>query len=143
MKPRVTLAAVFTAVVGLVIAPGHLDPPLGSIAVLAIAAGAGAAGVLNMWYDADIAPGVQSRAAGSRARKRLHSNLFQPATQSRFLLSRSMSKRQCCSPSIFFHVVVDTVWLKRQTLKTSSLAARRRYHSVGDWQGDGNRKDRA
>src|SRR3954464_15314353 len=54
MKPRVMLLAVFTAVVGLVIAPGHLDPLLGSIAILAIAAGAGAAGVFNMWYDADI-----------------------------------------------------------------------------------------
>jgi hypothetical protein len=54
MKPRVMLLAVFTAVVGLVIAPGHPDALLGSIAVLAIAAGAGAAGVLNMWYDADI-----------------------------------------------------------------------------------------
>src|SRR4051794_21826139 len=54
MKPRVMLLAVFTAVVGLVIAPGHLDPFLGSIAVLAIAVGAGAAGALNMWYDADI-----------------------------------------------------------------------------------------
>jgi heme o synthase len=36
------------------IAPGHLDPLLRSVAILAIAAGAGAAGVLNMWYDADI-----------------------------------------------------------------------------------------
>ena len=54
MKPRVMSLAVFTALVGLMIAPGHLDPLLGSIAVLAIAAGAGAAGVLNMWYDADI-----------------------------------------------------------------------------------------
>src|SRR5258705_1516985 len=54
MKPRVMLLAVFTALVGLIIAPGHLDPLLGSIAILGIAAGAGAAGVLNMWYDADI-----------------------------------------------------------------------------------------
>jgi protoheme IX farnesyltransferase len=54
MKPRVMLLAVFTAHVGLVIAPGHLAPLLGSIVILAIAAGAGAAGVLNMWYDADI-----------------------------------------------------------------------------------------
>jgi heme o synthase len=46
--------AVFTALVGLMIAPGHLDPLLRSVAILAIAAGAGAAGVLNMWYDADI-----------------------------------------------------------------------------------------
>src|SRR6266705_6673869 len=54
MKPRVMVLAVFTALVGLMIAPGHLDPLLGSIAVLAIAAGAVAAVVLNMWYDADI-----------------------------------------------------------------------------------------
>src|SRR5882757_7609114 len=54
MKPRVMLLAVFTALVGLIIAPGGLDPLLGSIAILGIAAGAGAAGVLNMWYDADI-----------------------------------------------------------------------------------------
>src|SRR3954468_10970787 len=54
MKPRVMVLAVFTAFVGLMIAPGHHDPFLGSIAILAIAAGAGAAGVLNMWRDADI-----------------------------------------------------------------------------------------
>jgi heme o synthase len=54
MKPRVMSFAVFTALVGLMIAPGHLDPLLRSVAILAIAAGAGAAGVLNMWYDADI-----------------------------------------------------------------------------------------
>src|SRR5258708_26667181 len=54
MKPRVMLLAVFTALVGLIIAPGDLNAFLGSIAILTIAAGAGAAGVLNMWYDADI-----------------------------------------------------------------------------------------
>ena len=47
MKPRVMLLAVFTALVGLMIAPGHLDPLLGFIAIFGIAAGAGAAGVLN------------------------------------------------------------------------------------------------
>src|SRR5712675_1450804 len=62
MKPRVMVLAVFTSVVGLMIAPGHLDPLLASTAVLAIAAGAGAAGVLNMWYDADI-DGVMTRTA--------------------------------------------------------------------------------
>src|SRR5258707_6375253 len=46
--------AVFPALVGLSIAPVRLDPLATLAAVLAIAAGAGAAGVLNMWYDADI-----------------------------------------------------------------------------------------
>src|SRR5271165_6206420 len=54
MKPRVMFLAVFTAFVGMMIAPIHPDPLLGSIAMLAITVGAGAAGVLNMWYDADI-----------------------------------------------------------------------------------------
>src|SRR5436305_12499473 len=63
MKPRVMSLAVFTALVGLVIAPTHLDPLLASIAVITIAAGAGAAGVLNMWYDADI-DAVMARTAG-------------------------------------------------------------------------------
>ncbi|MFZ2075067.1 MAG: UbiA family prenyltransferase, partial [Xanthobacteraceae bacterium] len=54
MKPRVMSLAVFTSFVGLTTAPSHLDPLLGSVAIVAVAAGAGAAGVLNMWYDADI-----------------------------------------------------------------------------------------
>src|SRR5262245_46882040 len=53
-KPRVMALAVFTAFVGLMIAPYHLDPVLQSVAMLSIATGAGAAGVLNTWYDADI-----------------------------------------------------------------------------------------
>src|SRR6266853_6860404 len=53
-KPRVMMLAVFTALVGLSSAPVRLDPLTTFAAVLAIAAGAGAAGVLNMWYDADI-----------------------------------------------------------------------------------------
>jgi protoheme IX farnesyltransferase len=61
-KPRVMLLAVLTALVGLMIAPGNVDPLLGSIAILAIAAGAGAAAALNMWCDADI--DAVTRAAG-------------------------------------------------------------------------------
>jgi protoheme IX farnesyltransferase len=60
MKPRVMLLGVFTALVGFLTAPTHPDPLLGFIALLAIAMGAGAAGVLNMWYDADI-DGVMTR----------------------------------------------------------------------------------
>jgi protoheme IX farnesyltransferase len=53
-KPRVMMLAVFTALAGLSSAPVRLDPLATLAGVLAIAAGAGAAGVLNMWYDADI-----------------------------------------------------------------------------------------
>ena len=54
LKPRVMSLVVFTALVGLVIAPGHLHPVLAFTALLCIAVGAGASGALNMWYDADI-----------------------------------------------------------------------------------------
>src|SRR5882757_1886366 len=54
LKPRVMSLVVFTGLVGLLVAPGHLHPVLGFTALLCIAIGAGAAGALNMWYDADI-----------------------------------------------------------------------------------------
>src|ERR1700686_931049 len=54
MKPRVMSLVVFTALVGLVIAPGHIHPVIGFTALLCITVGAGAAGALNMWFDADI-----------------------------------------------------------------------------------------
>lgn len=54
MKPRVMSLVVFTALVGMVAAPGELHPVLAAISLLCIAVGAGASGALNMWYDADI-----------------------------------------------------------------------------------------
>src|ERR1051325_4103571 len=63
LKPRVMSLVVFTALVGLMVAPGHVHPLIGFIALLCIAVGAGAAGALNMWYDADI-DAVMARTAG-------------------------------------------------------------------------------
>ena len=54
LKPRVMSLVVFTALVGMLVAPGHVHPVIGFTALLCIAVGAGAAGALNMWYDADI-----------------------------------------------------------------------------------------
>ena len=75
MKPRVMSLAVFTAFVGLTIAPGHLDPLLGSVAILAIAAGAGAAGVLVLLgAELEVAGVVDRRRRrhrGTRGRVRL------------------------------------------------------------------------
>src|SRR6202048_5016307 len=63
MKPRVMSLVVFTALVGLILAPGHMHPVIAFTALLCIAVGAGAAGALNMWYDADIAARM-TRTAG-------------------------------------------------------------------------------
>src|ERR1051325_5921886 len=54
MKLRVMSLVVFTALVGLLVAPGSVHPVIGFTALLCIAVGAGASGALNMWYDADI-----------------------------------------------------------------------------------------
>ena len=54
MKPRVMSLVVFTALVGMVLAPDPMHPALAAIALICIAVGAGASGALNMWYDADI-----------------------------------------------------------------------------------------
>ena len=62
LKPRVMSLVVFTAFVGLVMAPGVAHPTIAVVAILAIAVGAGASGALNMWYDADI-DAVMSRTA--------------------------------------------------------------------------------
>ena len=54
LKPRVMSLVVFTALVGLVAAPGSVHPFIAFVAVLCIAVGGGAAGALNMWWESDI-----------------------------------------------------------------------------------------
>ena len=77
LKPRVMSLVIFTAFVGLIAAPGTIHPWIGFVALLAIAVGAGAAGALNMWYDADIdahdeahGEAAGARRARSRPRRR-------------------------------------------------------------------------
>ena len=54
LKPRVMSLVVFTGFAGMYVAPGSLHPLLFAIALFAIAAGAGASGAINQWYDRDI-----------------------------------------------------------------------------------------
>ena len=122
MKPRVMLLAVFTALVGLMIAPGQLDPALEVIAILAIATGAGAAGVLNMWYDADI-DSVMTRTAkrpiprGRVSRTEALSFGLALAVGAVAVLGLALNLKAAAllAFAIFFYVVVYTVWLKRST----------------------------
>jgi heme o synthase len=122
MKPRVMLLAVFTALVGLVIAPDHLDPLPGFIAVLAIAAGAGAAGVLNMWYDADIDAVMARTAARAIPRCRISRTealafglALAGSSVAVLALTLNIKAAALLAFTIFFYVVVYTVWLKRST----------------------------
>ena len=121
-KPRVMLLAVFTALVGLMIAPGHLDAFLASIAILAIAAGAAAAGVLNMWYDADI-----DRVMTRTAMRPIPRGTVSPLEALVFglilagggvaVLGLAVNAKAAAllAFSIFFYVVIYTMWLKRLT----------------------------
>ena len=122
LKPRVMALAVFTAFVGLMVAPGAMNPVIAVIAIGAIAVGAGAAGALNMWYDADI------DALMSRTSKRpVPSGRVLPAEALGFGLLLSILSvmtlgvavgwlaASLLAFTIFFYVVVYTMWLKRST----------------------------
>ena len=106
----------------MVIAPGHLDPLLASLAILAIAAGAGAAGVLNMWYDADIdalmprtAMRPIPRGAVSRKEALVFGLALAAAAVVVLALALNITAAALLAFTIFFYVVVYTVWLKRHT----------------------------
>jgi protoheme IX farnesyltransferase len=122
MKPRVMLLAVFTALVGLMIAPDHLDPLLGSVAIVAIAAGAGAAGVLNMWYDADI-DAMMSRTAWrpiprgkiSRPEALVFGLVLACGAVAVLAIVTNVRAAALLAFAIFFYAVVYTICLKRST----------------------------
>ena len=122
MKPRVMLLAVFTAFAGLMIAPVSLDPRLGSLAMVAIAVGAGAAGVLNMWYDADIDAVMTRTARRPIPRGRISRRgalAFGLCLSCGAVLVLGMATNVAAAGllafTIFFYVVVYTLWLKRIT----------------------------
>jgi protoheme IX farnesyltransferase len=132
MKPRVMLLAVFTALVGLMIAftalvglmiaPGHLDALHASIAIVTVAAGGGAAGVLNMWYEADI-DAVMTRTAMRPIPRgkisRVEALVFGVALASSAVAVLGFALNVLAAAllafTIFFYVVVYTMWLKRRT----------------------------
>lgn len=122
MKPRVMSLVVFTAIVGLMVAPGSLPLYNSVIAILCIALGAGASGALNMWYDADI------DAQMTRTKKRpLPRGIMAPRTALTFGIFMSvvsvwmlgLATNYVASGllafTIFFYLVVYTMWLKRRT----------------------------
>jgi protoheme IX farnesyltransferase len=116
------MLAVFTALVGLSSAPVRLDALATFAAVLAIAAGAGAAGVLNMWYDADI-DAVMTRTA-MRPIPRGKISRFEALVFGLVLggfavavlgLATNLTAASLLACAILFYIVVYTAWLKRTT----------------------------
>ncbi len=122
MKPRVMSLVVFTALVGLVLAPGHLHPVIGLTALICIAVGAGASGALNMWYDADI-DARMARTAGRpipagrvRPGEALAFGLVLAGFSVAVLgLLVNVVAAALLALTIGFYVVIYTMWLKRWT----------------------------
>jgi protoheme IX farnesyltransferase len=122
LKPRVMSLVVFTALAGMLIAPQGLHPVLAAISLLAIAVGAGASGALNMWYDADI-DAVMARTARRpvpAGRVSRDEALTFGLTLSAFAivtlgLAANWLAAFLLAFTIFFYVVVYTIWLKRRT----------------------------
>jgi protoheme IX farnesyltransferase len=121
-KPRVMMLAVFTALVGLSSAPGRLDALTTLAAVVAIAAGAGSAGAINMWYDADI-DAVMSRTA-MRPIPRGKVSRFEALVLGFGLggfavavlaFATNLTAAALMACTILFYVLVYTAWLKRTT----------------------------
>jgi heme o synthase len=122
MKPRVMSLVVFTALVGLVVAPSHVNPVIGFAALLCITVGAGAAGALNMWYDADIDARMARTAGRPIPRGRIKAGeaagfgltLAAFSVVSLGLLVNVLAAALLAF-TIFFYVVIYTMWLKRST----------------------------
>jgi protoheme IX farnesyltransferase len=122
LKPRVMSLVVFTAFAGLVVAPGHINPVIGLIAILCIAVGAGASGALNMWYDADIDAIMTRTAKRPIPAGRIAPNealafglVLSCFSVSILGLAVNWLAASILAFTIFFYAVVYTMWLKRST----------------------------
>ncbi len=122
LKPRVMSLVVFTALVGLLVAPGSLHPVETFTAILFIALGGGASGALNMWYDADI-DAVMKRTAGRpipsgrvESGEALAIGLGLSGISVVMLgLATNIVAAGLLAFTIFFYAVVYSMWLKRST----------------------------
>jgi heme o synthase len=122
LKPRVMSLVVFTGVVGMALAPGHLNPVLAAVAVLCIAVGAGAAGAINMWYDRDIDALMRRTALRPLPAGRMLSGEalgFGVVLATGAVLVMGLAVNWLAAAllalTIGFYVFVYTVWLKRRT----------------------------
>jgi heme o synthase len=122
LKPRVMSLVVFTAAAGLLVAPGSLNPLSAFATILLIAVGGGASGALNMWWDADIdakmrrtanRPVPAGRLSGTEARN--FGLVLSVLSVVLLGLVSNFAAAALLAFTIFFYVVIYTVWLKRST----------------------------
>jgi len=121
-KPRVMSLVIFTALCGLLAAPGNIHPIIGFTAILCIAVGAGASGALNQWYEADLDAKMKRTEKRPLPDGRMNKD---SALQFGIILSAfsvgimgvaiNWLSAAILAFSIFFYAVVYTMWLKRST----------------------------
>lgn len=122
MKPRVMSLVVFTALVGMVMAPGSVHPVMAVAALVLIAVGAGASAALNMWYDSDIDAIMQrtkDRPVPSGRVSKQAALTFGLWVSGLSVMAMAVMINYLSAAllafTIFFYVVVYTMFLKRST----------------------------
>jgi len=122
LKPRVMSLSIFTALVGMILAPGEINPVIGFVAILLTALGAGSAGALNMWFEGDI----DARMERTKTRPIPVGNIS-PGAVLGFGLTLGIAAvtlmgllinffaAGLLAFTIFFYVVIYTIWLKPRT----------------------------
>ena len=122
LKPRVMSLVVFTALVGLLLAPGGIEPIAGIVSVCAIAVGAGAAGAINMWYDRDIDAVMRRTLHRPLPAGRLHPAeslvlgvVLSAASIWALSIWGNRTSALLLAATILYYVIIYTMWLKRRT----------------------------
>jgi protoheme IX farnesyltransferase len=121
-KPRVMSLVVFTALCGLLAAPGHIHPVIGFTAILCLAVGAGACGALNQYFEADTDAKMARTSgrplpAGRMDRESaLHFGIGLAAFSVGIMgVAVNWLAAGLLAFSIFFYAIVYTIWLKPNT----------------------------
>ena len=122
LKPRVLSLVVYSGVVGLLVAPGHLHPVLALTAILCITLAAGAAGAINMWYDRDIDAVMRRTMKRPIPAGRIGADaalaygvLLAIGSVALMGLATNWLAAGVLAGSIGFYVFIYTMWLKRRT----------------------------
>jgi protoheme IX farnesyltransferase len=122
LKPRVMSLVIFTAIIGLMLAPGNIHPVFGFTAILCIALAAGGSGCLNMWYEADL----DAKMMRTKGRP-IPDGRIDPESAFQYGIALTVGSvimmglvinlvaAALLAFTVFFYVVIYTMWLKPRT----------------------------
>jgi len=124
MKPRVMSLVVFTAISGILLAPGNIHPLIAFVSILCITIGAGSAAAINMWYDRDIdaiMKRTQKRPIVTGAVKADEALAFGIITGTMAVIMMAVSVNIISAAllafTILYYIYIYTIWLKRTSVQ--------------------------